>query len=105
MLHADRPSWPAGVLAIGALSPTEARIHSLLEPQAEYPTLPRAFDWIATLALTAGIFGFSLGSAAAAQDDSGVFAHCSPAAMTSTGAMISPAALTLASRPAPRANP
>jgi Zn-dependent protease with chaperone function len=83
MLQADRPSWPAGVLAIGSLSPTEARIVSLIEPDRSYPTLPRALDWIVTLAVTAGIFGFSLGSAAAAKEDSGVFAHCSPAATLS----------------------
>lgn len=80
MLHADRPTWPAGVLAIGALSPTEARIYSLLEPEGAHRTLPSALDWVVTLALTAGIFGFSLGSAAAAGEDPGVFEYCSPAA-------------------------
>jgi Zn-dependent protease with chaperone function len=65
MLQAKRPIWPAGVLAIGALSPTEARIQHLLEPEAVRSTLPSAVDWIVSAALVAGIFGFSYGSAAA----------------------------------------
>jgi beta-lactamase regulating signal transducer with metallopeptidase domain len=68
MLKADRPTWPAGVLAIGAISPTEARIQHLLEPDAVVPQLPSAVDWIVSAALVAGIFGFSYGSAHAAPD-------------------------------------
>ncbi len=95
MLHADRPTWPAGVLAIGALTPTEARIYSLLEPDEPHRTLPRAVDWVVTLALTAGIFGFSLGSAAAASEETGVFTYCSPAAAhdPALGAPAVPAAI------------
>jgi beta-lactamase regulating signal transducer with metallopeptidase domain len=67
MLTAERPSWPAGVLAIGAFSPTEARIQNLLQPGAATPELlPSAVDWIVSAALVAGIFGFSYGSAHAA---------------------------------------
>lgn len=77
MLHAERPVWPAGVLAVGAMSPTEVRIHSLLEPDNSHGTLPPVVDWIVTLAVMAGIFGFSIGSSAA-RDDAGVFSSCSP---------------------------
>jgi beta-lactamase regulating signal transducer with metallopeptidase domain len=70
MLRADRPVWPAGVLAIGALSPTETRIRHLIEPEAGWPTLPSPTEWIVSAALVAGIFGFSYGSAAARTDAS-----------------------------------
>jgi Zn-dependent protease with chaperone function len=66
LLHAERPSWPAGVLAIGALSATEARLQRLIEPQQTTSTLPPVMDWIVSAALIAGIFGFSHGLAAAA---------------------------------------
>ena len=67
MLAAPRPEWPAGVLAIGALNPTEARLRGILEPERPSRTWPRPFDWIMSLALAAGIFGFSYGAAAAAE--------------------------------------
>jgi hypothetical protein len=76
MLGAERPQWPAGVLAVGAMTPTEARIHSLLDEGAP-DTLPRVMDWIATVAVVAGIFGFSIGSAAA-REDRRVLGSCSP---------------------------
>ncbi len=67
MLKAPRPAWPAGVLAIGALTPTEARLRGLLEPERAGRTWPRPLDWIISIALAAGIFGFSYGAAAAAE--------------------------------------
>lgn len=67
MLKSPRPVWPAGVLAIGALSPTEARLRGLLEPERPRRTWPGPLDWIASLAVAAGIFGFSYGAAAAAE--------------------------------------
>lgn len=65
MLRAPRPVWPAGVLAIGALTPTEARLRGLLEPDRARRIWPRPFDWILSFALAAGLFGFSYGAAAA----------------------------------------
>lgn len=77
LLDASRPSWPAGVLAIGALSPTEVRLEHLLEGDAPRALLPAPADWIATAALVAGLFGFSHGATAqAATDDP---ASCGPA--------------------------
>ena len=67
MLRSERPAWPAGVLAIGAFSPTEARLERLIRPEAARLALPSAVDWIVSLALVAGIFGFSVGAAAASQ--------------------------------------
>jgi Zn-dependent protease with chaperone function len=67
MLRAERPVWPAGVLAIGALSPTEARLRQLLEPEPIRPNWPSAKDWISSAMLIAAIFGFAFGSAAKAQ--------------------------------------
>jgi len=67
LLHADRPEWPAGVLAVGALSPTEARLQQLIDPQVIRPVLPSPTDWIVSLLLVAGIFGFGHGSAMASQ--------------------------------------
>jgi hypothetical protein len=67
LLQADRPSWPAGVLAVGALSPTEARLQQLIDPQVIRPILPSWADWLVSLALVAGIFGFNYGSAMAGQ--------------------------------------
>ncbi|MFN8423653.1 MAG: M56 family metallopeptidase [Anaerolineae bacterium] len=65
LLGADRPVWPAGVLAIGALSPTEARLRHLIEPARVPRTLPTPMDWIVSAAVVAGLFGFSYGAAAA----------------------------------------
>jgi beta-lactamase regulating signal transducer with metallopeptidase domain len=64
LLDTDRPSWPAGVLAIGALTPTEARLRGLVESDRA-PEMPSAIDWIVSAALVAGIFGFSYGAAVA----------------------------------------
>jgi len=79
LLGAERPRWPAGVLAVGGLSPTEARVRQILEPQTIRPVLPSPADWIVSLALVAGIFGFSVGSAAANQAEA-VHTACAPAA-------------------------
>ena len=68
MIGGEQPTWPAGVLAIGAFSPTEARIQHLLEPEESPTALPSATDWIVSAALAAGIFGFSVGAAAAAPE-------------------------------------
>jgi len=65
MLHTDCPSWPAGVLAIGSLSPTELRLHRLLRPAAVRPVRPRPWDWLISATLLAGVVGFSHGAAAA----------------------------------------
>lgn len=67
MLRAERPVWPAGVLAIGALSPTEARLRQLLEPEPLRPVWPDAKDWISSAMVIAAIFGFAFGSAATVQ--------------------------------------
>jgi Zn-dependent protease with chaperone function len=66
LLQADRPRWPEGVLAVGAFSPTEARLERLLSSGTMRPRLPSAADWILTAALIAGIYGFSFGAQAAA---------------------------------------
>lgn len=86
LLHAECPSWPAGVLAVGAFSPTEARLQRLVHPDRRRSTLPAAMDWIVSLALVAGIFGFSYGAAAAGQA-APVHAACPAAiALASPGA-------------------
>ncbi|MCC7019370.1 MAG: M56 family metallopeptidase [Ardenticatenales bacterium] len=78
LLGADRPVWPAGVLAIGALSPTEARLQQLIEPTRSLRTLPSPMDWIVSAALVAGLFGFSFGAAAARRAPT-VESACAPA--------------------------
>lgn len=78
LLGAARPRWPAGVLAVGAFSPTEARLQQLIEPHRVPRTLPPAMDWIASAALVAGLFGFSFG-AAAARTTAPIEAACAPA--------------------------
>lgn len=80
LLDASRPEWPAGVLAIGALSPTEIRLEHLLADDAPRALLPAPADWIATAALVAGLFGFSHGAAAQAATDA-------PASCGSTAAV------------------
>jgi hypothetical protein len=84
MLGAERPAWPAGVLAVGALSPTEARIRHLVEPEAAHFAWPRPADWIVSLALMAGIFGFSHGTAVASRSGP-IHASCMPVAVLGTG--------------------
>jgi beta-lactamase regulating signal transducer with metallopeptidase domain len=69
LLRADRPRWPAGILAIGALSPTESRLERLLAPEDWRVPRPTPGVWIASLALVAGLVGFSYGAAAAASSD------------------------------------
>lgn len=78
LLGADRPVWPAGVLAIGALSPTEARLRHLIEPARVPRTLPTPMDWIVSAAVVAGVFGFSYG-AAAARRSAPIESACAPA--------------------------
>ncbi len=77
MLSAERPRWPAGVLAIGALSPTEARLLQLTESRALRPQLPTALDWGLSLACIAAIVGFVQGSAATASA-APIHAACAP---------------------------
>jgi len=67
LLAVERPRWPAGILAVGALSPTEARLRRLLDPRAPRAILPSPAEWLASVALTAGIFGLSHGAVAATQ--------------------------------------
>lgn len=76
MLQAQRPAWPAGVLAVGSFSPTEARLQELLDPGSVSLRLPSLTDWLVSAAIVAGIFGFSHGAAAAA-DVPPVQAECS----------------------------
>lgn len=83
LLQADRPSWPAGVLAVGALSPTEARLQQLIDPQVIRPILPSWADWLVSLALVAGIFGFNYGSAMAGQA-AAIDTVCAPPVVTGT---------------------
>lgn len=87
MLGAPRPVWPAGVLAIGALTPTEARLRGLLEPECVRRTWPRPLDWIISIALSAGLFGFSYGAAAA----SGAAPLVEACAIETTAAYLGPA--------------
>ena len=86
MLGAERPTWPAGVLAVGALTPTEARIRHLVEPEAAGATWPRPADWIVSLALMAGIFGFSHGTAVASRSEP-IHASCTPVALVGPAPM------------------
>ena len=66
LLDAKRPVWPSGVLAIGALSPTEARLRQLVEPTRAARLLPSPSDWIVSAMVLAGVFGFAHGAAATA---------------------------------------
>jgi Zn-dependent protease with chaperone function len=78
MLGARRPSWPAGVLAVGSLSPTEARLQRLLGPDEGLRSLlPTRADWAISAAIVAAIFGFSHGAVSASavaplQDECGI---------------------------------
>jgi Zn-dependent protease with chaperone function len=94
LLGAARPAWPAGVLAIGSFSPTEARLRRLVAPEDLRPLLPSPMDWILSLAIVAGIFGFSHGAvtASAAQP---LAAECAAPAHVVTAP-----ASTFAARPA-----
>jgi Zn-dependent protease with chaperone function len=69
LLRAERPQWPAGVMAVGAISATERRIEGLLVPGTTSIVLPAASQWIVSLALLAGLFGFSFGASAAATSE------------------------------------
>lgn len=86
LLGADRPVWPAGVLAVGAFSPTEARLRHLIERQAIRPALPSPAEWLASLGIVAGIFGLSTG-AAAAGGAAPVQPVCSPPAIVRSEAV------------------
>jgi Zn-dependent protease with chaperone function len=66
LLSARRPAWPAGVLAVGSFSPTEARLRRLVQPAVARPELPSVNDWLISAAIVAGIFGFSQGAVSAA---------------------------------------
>lgn len=65
MLGACRPAWPAGVLAVGSFSPTEARLQRLIAPEAQRLRLPSSSDWLVSLAIVVAIFGFSFGAVSA----------------------------------------
>jgi Zn-dependent protease with chaperone function len=68
MLRAERPAWPTGVLAVGALSPTDARLRRLLASMSTSQPVPRPAatpslrDWLISVALVMGIYlaGYSL---------------------------------------------
>ncbi|MCB0215532.1 MAG: M56 family metallopeptidase [Chloroflexi bacterium] len=95
MLGAERPVWPAGVLAIGAMSPTEARLRQLVERQPSAPSLPGPMDWVVSAAMAAGILGFGQGAALAARV-APIHGACAPA----TAVVASPARLPSSSLPA-----
>jgi Zn-dependent protease with chaperone function len=65
MLGACRPAWPAGVLAVGSFSPTEARLQRLIAPEAPGLRRPTRADWLVSLAIVVSIFGFSHGAVSA----------------------------------------
>jgi hypothetical protein len=67
LVRARRPVWPAGVLAVGSFSPTEARLQRLLVPAGMPRVGPTMADWLLSLSLVAVIFGFSAGAVAAAE--------------------------------------
>lgn len=95
LLDARPPAWPAGVLAIGALTPTEARLQRLVAPEEATRTLPGPWDWIVTAALVAGIFGFSHGAASVAQA-APALAACDPVYATAHDHGPTPATLPIA---------
>ena len=90
MLGAERPVWPAGVLAIGAMSPTEARLRQLVESRPLRPSLPKPMDWVISAAMAAGILGFGQGAALAAQAApiQGACAASAPATAMSVGDIV-----------------
>ena len=70
LLRTPAPRWPAGVLAVGAFSPTDLRLARLLDPSQELrPVLPGRLDWLLTAVLVCVIFGFSYGTVAAGHDE------------------------------------
>jgi hypothetical protein len=91
LLQADRPVWPSGVLAIGALSPTEARLRQLVEPAKTARVMPTPADWIVSAMVLAGVFGFGHGSVAAATAPPVILA-CEPV----SGVPLAPATLVAA---------
>jgi len=101
LLNADRPSWPMGALAIGALSPTEARLQFLLRSADAEPhqAWPGVLDWIVSLVLVAGIFGYGAGSVAASEAENDVTA-CLGNAMPGDVAVHESPALTAVAIPA-----
>ncbi len=106
MLQAQRPAWPAGVLAVGSFSPTEARLQQLIEPGSVELRLPTMADWLVSAAIVAGIFGFSHGAAVAAQvppvqAECAIVAQMEPATLPSLKAKPTPSGL--ATQPAPSA--
>jgi hypothetical protein len=62
LLKADLPSWPAGVLAVGGLSPTERRLEEILIPGSVPVAMPSPRDWAVSAAVVVALFGFGLGS-------------------------------------------
>jgi beta-lactamase regulating signal transducer with metallopeptidase domain len=64
LMGSRQREWPSGVLAVGALTSTEARLRHLVDPAAAPRTLPRPLDWIVTAAVVAGILGFCTGAQA-----------------------------------------
>ena len=57
MLSAPKPDWPAGVLAVGAMSPTELRVAHLLEIHSEEPLLPGLAVWARSALVLSLLFG------------------------------------------------
>ena len=67
LVRARRPAWPAGVLAVGSFSATEARLQRLVRPGEVRTRTPSATDWLVSGAIVAVIFAFSGGAVAAAE--------------------------------------
>jgi Zn-dependent protease with chaperone function len=100
MLGARRPAWPAGVLAIGSFSPTEARLRQLIEPGSQLRRVPSPADWILSAAIVAGIFGFSHGAVSASAAVPAP-SHCSPPELWAPGGPALPQLAPVPDRPTP----
>lgn len=79
LLRSERPPWPAGVLAVGAISATNARLLHLIEPRAIRADRPTAGQWAVSAAIVSTIFGLG-GRAVGAQPLPPIEPVCSPPA-------------------------
>lgn len=84
LLRSDRPLWPAGILAVGAISATEARLLQLIEPQAIRVARPTLAQWLGSAAVVAVIFGLG-GRVAGAAPPAPIEPVCAPPAAMARG--------------------
>ncbi len=90
LLKADRPRWPAGVLAVGSFTPTELRVKGMLGPRRDLVEMPRLLDWLLSLALAVCLVMLGYGARVALRSES-VASSC-PAGMVHQCPLLRPSA-------------